>query len=139
MNPEVLFVVEIVGSLLGVVIAAGTVGYLAYTAVQIVRRRFLGEGSEAWLKEIIEFGEPLKAHDSQVDLQLLRIGEEREELRLRMAELEEHGLVGGDQDLIARVAELEERLDFAERLLASKDNRARLPQPTDEVTAESAQ
>ncbi len=65
--------------------------------------------------------------------------EELEELRDRMAELEEHGAPGLNHDLIERVAELEERLDFAERLLSAEDKRARLPEPSDEVSAESAQ
>jgi len=33
------------------------------------------------------------------------------------------------------LAELEERLEFAERLLANEGNRATLPEPSDEVTA----
>ncbi len=112
MDPDVLLVVEIVGSLFGLLIVGGTVAYLAYTAVQVVRRRLLGEGSPA--------------------------EEELEELRHRIEELEEHGPVGSDQHLIARVIEVEERLDFAERLLSSEDNRAKLPEPTDEVSTESA-
>ena len=105
MDPDALLAIVIV------LIGGGSTGYLAYTVVQVIRRRMLGEGSSA--------------------------GEELEELRYRMAELEEHGHVGSDHDLIARVAELEERLDFAERLLASEDNRAQLPEPTDEVSTES--
>ena len=62
---------------------------------------------------------------------------ELEELHDRVAELE--GQVG---DLVARepeqhLAELEERLEFAERLLANAGNRAVLPEPSDEVTARS--
>ena len=85
---------------------------MAYTVIQVIRRRMLGEGSPAQ--------------------------EELEELRYRMAELEEHGAAGLNHDLIERVAELEERLEFAERLLSSEDNRAKLPEPSDEVSAESA-
>ena len=77
---------QILSIVFGLVIVGLTTGYLAFTAVQVVRRRMLGEGSEDWLK----------AHDS----------EGLEELRHRMAELEEHGPVGSDHDLIARVAEL---------------------------------
>jgi hypothetical protein len=60
---------------------------------------------------------------------------ELEELRERVAELE-----GQIDNLVARepeqhLAELEERLDFAERLLANETNRAALPEPSDEVTA----
>ena len=62
---------------------------------------------------------------------------ELEELQDRVAELE-----GQIEDLAARqpeqhLAELEERLEFAERLLANETNRATLPEPSDEVTAES--
>ena len=85
-------VLQILGPLFGLLIVTGTIGYLAYTAVEVVRRRVLGVGSPA--------------------------EEEVEELRHRMAELEE-------------------RLDFAERLLSSEDNRARLPEPSNEVSAES--
>jgi predicted nucleic acid-binding Zn-ribbon protein len=62
---------------------------------------------------------------------------ELEELRDRVAELE-----GQIDDLAVRepeqhLAELEERLEFAERLLANEKNRATLPEPSDEVTAAS--
>lgn len=105
MDPDVLLAIVIV------LIGGGSTGYLAYTVVQVIRRRMLGEGSPAQ--------------------------EELAELRYRMAALEEHGTVGSDHELIARVAELEERLEFTERLLASEDNRASLPEPTDEVSAET--
>ena len=60
---------------------------------------------------------------------------ELEDLHERVAELE--GQIG---DLLARepeqhLAELEERLEFAERLLANERGRATLPEPSDEVTA----
>ena len=106
---EMVEVVTILGGLFAVLIVAGTAGYLAFTGVQVVRRRMLGEGSPA--------------------------EEELEELRHRMTELEEHGPAGSDPDLIARVAELEERLDFAERLLAKGDLRALPREATDEVSA----
>ncbi len=106
--------IKILIPLFGILIAAGTASYLAFTAVQVVRRKMLGEGSEDWLK----------AHDR----------EELEELRNRVAELEEHDPAGSDHELIARVAELEERLDFAERLLAKGDMKALPPEATDEVS-----
>ena len=60
---------------------------------------------------------------------------ELEELRDRVAELE-----GQIDDMAVRepeqhLAELEERLEFAERLLANEKNRVVLPEPSDEVTS----
>jgi hypothetical protein len=59
---------------------------------------------------------------------------ELESLRQRVEELE--GLVadGQDIDLAGRLADMEGRLEFAERLLAAGDP-ADLPEPSDEVTA----
>ena len=94
--------------LFGILIAAGTCSYLAFTAVQVVRRRLLGEGLPA-VEEILE-------------------------LRNRIEELEEQGTGGLDQDVLARVADLEERLDFAERLLAQGDLKAMPAEATDEAT-----
>ncbi|MEE8062157.1 MAG: hypothetical protein V3T16_10005 [Gemmatimonadales bacterium] len=94
--------------LFGLLLVTGTIGYLAYTGVEVVRRRMLGGASPA--------------------------EEELEELRNRVAELEEHDPAGSDHELIARVAELEERLDFAERLLAKGDMKALPPEATDEVS-----
>lgn len=49
------------------------------------------------------------------------------ELEARLAALEERGPVTGEVDLTrARLAELEERLDFAERLLAKQADAARI-------------
>jgi hypothetical protein len=46
----------------------------------------------------------------------------------RLAELERRGLVSGEVELTReRLAELEERLDFAERLLARQKEADRLP------------
>ncbi len=63
------------------------------------------------------------------------VADELEDLRHRMEELE--GVVADvtDRDLIRQLSEMEERLEFAERLLSKEDNRARLPEPSDEVTA----
>ena len=54
----------------------------------------------------------------------------------RLQELE--ALVGSapDHELPQRMAEIEERLEFAERLLLREDNRARLPEATAEISAE---
>jgi hypothetical protein len=62
------------------------------------------------------------------------VADELEDLRNRMEELE--GVVADtmDRDVPRRLSEMEERLEFAERLL-SNENRARLPEPSDEVTA----
>jgi len=100
--------IEILIPLFGILIVAGTVSYLAVTAVQVVRRRLLGEGLPA-VEDILE-------------------------LRNRLEELEEQGVVAADPELTARVAELEERLDFAERLLAKGDLRALPPEASDEVS-----
>ena len=63
------------------------------------------------------------------------VADELEDLRHRMEELE--GVVADvtDHDLIRQLSEMEERLEFAERLLSNEENRARLPEPSDEVTA----
>ncbi len=53
---------------------------------------------------------------------------ELDELRARLDDLERRGLVSGEvESQYARLAELEERLDFAERLLAQRNDPARLP------------
>ena len=52
---------------------------------------------------------------------------ELDALRARVEDLERRGLVSGEvESQYARLAELEERLDFAERLLAQRDAPARL-------------
>ena len=105
---DAMEMMSILVPLFGLLLVTGTVGYLAYIGVEVVRRRMLGGASPA--------------------------EEELEELRHRMAELEEHGPAGSDHELIARVAELEERLDFAERLLAKGNMKALPPEATDEVS-----
>ncbi len=53
---------------------------------------------------------------------------ELDDLRARVEDLERRGLVSGEvESQYARLAELEERLDFAERLLAQRNDPARLP------------
>ena len=63
------------------------------------------------------------------------VADELEDLRHRMEELE--GVVADtmDHDVLRQLSEMEERLEFAERLLSNEENRARLPEPSDEVTA----
>ena len=63
------------------------------------------------------------------------VPDELEDLRHRMEELEGVVADGTDRDLIRQLSEMEERLEFAERLLSNEENRARLPEPSDEVTA----
>ena len=53
---------------------------------------------------------------------------ELDEVRRRLEDLERRGLVSGEvESQYARLAELEERLDFAERLLAQRNDVGRLP------------
>ncbi len=54
----------------------------------------------------------------------------------RQEQLEASGDDNHTDDMDLRLAEVEERLEFAERLLSSEDNRAKLPEPTDEVSNE---
>jgi DNA repair exonuclease SbcCD ATPase subunit len=64
-----------------------------------------------------------------------QVADELEDLRHRIEELE--GVVADtdDRDLHRQLSEMEERLEFAERLLSNEENRALLPEPSDEVTA----
>lgn len=66
------------------------------------------------------------------------VREELAEVKQRLEQLEALGDSTQAEDMDLRLAEVEERLEFAERLLSSEDNRAKLPEPTDEVSAESA-
>ncbi len=53
---------------------------------------------------------------------------ELEDLRARVEDLERRGLMSGEvESQYARLAELEERLDFAERLLAQRQDLPQLP------------
>lgn len=88
----------------------GCTGYLAVTLIQVVRRKLLGPDADA--------------------------PGGLETLRQRVAELEEYGSVRLDEETQHRMAELEERLDFAERLLAKEHRPAALPEATDQVGAE---
>ncbi len=83
-------------------------GYFAVTLLQALRQRLLGRTGAM--------------HD------------ELEDLYERVAELEAQGVSGGFQ-AEQRLLELEERVDFTERLLARDGGRASLPEPSDEVSA----
>ena len=85
-------------------------GYFAVTLLQAMRQRLLGRTGAM--------------HD------------ELEDLHERVAELEAQGM-SGDSQAERRLLELEERVDFAERLLVREGERASLPEPSDEVSAES--
>jgi DNA repair exonuclease SbcCD ATPase subunit len=63
------------------------------------------------------------------------VADELDDLRQRIEELE--GVVADttDRDVLRQLSEMEERLEFAERLLSNEENRAQLPEPSDEVTA----
>jgi hypothetical protein len=53
---------------------------------------------------------------------------ELDEMRRRLDDLERRGLVSGEvESQYARLAELEERLDFTERLLAQRNDQSMLP------------
>lgn len=66
-----------------------------------------------------------------------QVRQELAEVSQRLEQLEASGDDNHAEDMDLRLAEVEERLEFAERLLSSEDNRAKLPEPTDEVSAES--
>lgn len=54
---------------------------------------------------------------------------ELDELRLRLEELERRGMTSGEVEAqYARLGELEERLDFTERLLAQRNDQSLLPE-----------
>ena len=86
-------------------------GFFAFTLLQALRERLLGRSGA--------------------------MGDELEDLHERVAELEARG-VSGDFQAEQRLLELEERVDFTERLLARDGERASLPEPSDEVSAEAA-
>ncbi len=65
-----------------------------------------------------------------------QVRQELAEVSQRLEQLEASGDDNHAQDMDLRLAEVEERLEFAERLLSSEDNRAKLPEPTDEVSNE---
>ena len=63
---------------------------------------------------------------------------ELEEIKQRLEQLEAADDEPQTEDMAFRLAEVEGRLEFAERLLSSVEHRAKLPESTDEVSAESA-
>ncbi len=65
-----------------------------------------------------------------------QVRQELAEVSQRLEQLEASGDDNHTEDMDLRLAEVEERLEFAERLLSSEDNRAKLPEPTDEVSNE---
>jgi hypothetical protein len=65
-----------------------------------------------------------------------QVRQELAEVSQRLEQLEASGDDNHAEDMDLRLAEVEERLEFAERLLSSEDNRAKLPEPTDEVSNE---
>ncbi len=65
-----------------------------------------------------------------------QVRQELAEVSQRLEQLEASGDDNHAEDIDLRLAEVEERLEFAERLLSSEDNRAKLPEPTDEVSHE---
>ena len=65
-----------------------------------------------------------------------QVRQELAEVSQRLEQLEASGDDNHAEDMDLRLAGVEERLEFAERLLSSEDNRAKLPEPTDEVSNE---
>jgi cell shape-determining protein MreC len=87
--------------LAGIVMIAGVAGIGLYVMLDLIRH------NQAKWKKLRTVG------DSAAEL---------EELRARVEDLERRGLVSGEvESQYARLAELEERLDFAERLLAQRN------------------
>ena len=75
-------------------------------------------------RKVIRFIAP--ARDVRDELQL--VTDRLAQLEAEAVDPEEH------QEVMARLAETEERLEFAERLLAQQGLKLPLPEPTDEVT-----
>jgi len=103
---------EVVGVLLplfALLLGAGGVAYVGFIVLQALRRKLLGAD---WVDPA-----------------------ELMEMRERLAELEESG-VGRDPHEEQRLTELEERLDFAERLLSQQEPAA-LPEASGDTTAQN--
>jgi hypothetical protein len=108
---EGMEVVGVLAPLFGLLLVAGGVSYFGFVVLHAFRIRVLGEPGAG--------------------------PAELEELRERISDLEEQ-FAGGEQlQTDPRVLELEERVDFAERLLARERERMVLPEPSEEVTAPS--
>ena len=108
---EGMEVIGVLAPLFGFLLICGGVGYAGFIALQAFRTKVLGEPGAG--------------------------PAELEELRERIADLEDQVASGGQFQTDPRVLELEERVDFAERLLASEREHAVLPEPSEEVTAPS--
>ena len=65
-----------------------------------------------------------------------QVRQELAEVSQRLEQLEASGDDNHAEDMDLRLAEVEERREFAERLLSSEDNRAKLPEPSDEISNE---
>ena len=104
-------VFQVLGVVFALVLVGLGAGYFGFILLQAFRAKLLGR--------------PGAARD------------ELEDLRERVAELEEQAAGGLDLQAEQRLLEVEERVDFAERLLASERERAVLPEPSDEVSAPS--
>jgi len=106
-------VVGVLAPLFGFLLVAGGVGYGGFILLQALRTRIDGTA-----------GAPMR---------------ELEDLRERLVDLEERVAHGSDLKGDPRIAELEERVDFTERLLASEHERAVLPEATGETPAPNRQ
>jgi hypothetical protein len=106
---EGMEVVGVLAPLFGLLLLAGGVSYFGFIVLHAFRIKVLGEPGAG--------------------------PAELEELRERIADLEDQVASGGEFQTDPRVLELEERVDFAERLLASERERAVLPEPSEEITA----
>lgn len=107
---EGMEVIGILAPLFGLLLICGGVGYAGFIALQAFRTKVLGEPG---------------AGSAELD-----------ELRERIADLEDHVASGGGQfQTDPRVLELEERVEFAERLLASEREHTVLPEPSEEISA----
>jgi len=106
---EGIKVIRLLAPIFGFLFLAGGVGYFGFTVLQAFRAKVLGGPSAA--------------------------REELEELRERIADLEDRVASGDYLQTDPRLLELEERVDFAERLLVREGERTGLPEPSDEVSA----
>jgi hypothetical protein len=106
---EGMEVVGVLAPLFGLLLLAGGVSYFGFIVLHAFRIKVLGEPGAG--------------------------PAELEELRERIADLEDQAARGGEFPTDPRVLDLEERVAFAERLLASERERAALPEPSEEITA----
>ncbi len=102
-------VLKFVGVVLSLVLAGGA-GYGMILLLNVLQQKLTGGASE--------------------------VRQELAEVKQRLEQLEASGDDHHAEDMDLRLAEVEERLEFAERLLSSEDNRAKLPEPSDEISNE---